>query len=91
MKNTRFEHPFQLSFRSMNLAAVIDAAGHYVQVLRQPGSSRRSVFYADDCEPVQELIRKYESGEPLNISAKQILESRSDLHHRCIKAQMGAL
>lgn len=91
MKKTSFEHSFQLSFHSMNLATAIDAADHYIEVLRQAGNSKRNIFYADDCEKVRELIRLYESGDPLPISAKKLLESRSDIHQRCLKAQSEAL
>jgi len=85
MKRTKFEAPFQLSTRSLNHGAILNAAGFYVEPHKQAGS-RRCVFYADDCPESRDLLEKYDRGEALPLSAKEILQSRSDLHHRALRA-----
>lgn len=89
MKPTKFETPVHLSFRSINLANALEQSGVFVEVLRQ-AATHRCIFYADDTSRVRELIQAYESGETLPIPTKQLLETRSDLHQRCRKAQSEA-
>lgn len=86
MKRTKFEAPFQLSTRSLDQAAVLAAAGYYVEVLKQAATTRRCIFYIDDCTETRDLLSKFEAREPLPIAAKEILQSRTELHHRALKA-----
>lgn len=86
MKRTTFEAPFQLSTRSLDQAAVLDAAGYHVQVLKQAATARRCIFYIDDTPQTRDLLSKFENREPLPIAAKEILQSRTELHHRALKA-----
>lgn len=90
MRKTSFETPFQLSFTSMNIAAILDAAGFYVEVLRQ-AASKRCVFYVDDVKAVRDLIGLYHSGDVVPVSGKRLLASRSVIHQRCLRALMEAI
>jgi hypothetical protein len=81
MKKTKFKAQFQLSTRSMAHAAILEVAGYFVQIVRQPGS-RRCVYYADDLPETRELIRKYDQQEALPLPTKLILEARTDIHQR---------
>jgi hypothetical protein len=91
MKRTKFEHPFQLSTRSLDQASILDAAGHYVECLKQAASARRCIFYADDCIETRDLLSKFEARQPLQIAAKEILLSRTELHHRALCAVQESL
>lgn len=91
MKKTQFEKPFQISTRSLDEAAVIYAAGYYVQALKQAATHRRCIFYFDDCTETRDLLTKFEAREALPISAKELLQSRTELHHMALKAITEAL
>lgn len=90
MKQTKFEAPFQLSTRSMGHAAVLEVAGYFIQIVRQPGS-RRCVYYVDDLPETRELMRQYDQQEALPLPTKSILEARTDIHQRSLRVVQGEL
>lgn len=88
MRQTTFEAPFQLSTRSMAHAAILEVAGYFIQIVRQPGS-RRCVYYVDDLPETRELIRKYDQQEALPLPTKSIIEARTDIHQRSLCVLQG--
>lgn len=90
MKKTKFDTPFQFSFRGINHALILESSGYFVEIVRQPGS-RRVVFYADDSPAVRDILNRFDRGEPLQFPTKELLESRTDLCQRARNVAMGAL
>lgn len=88
MKKNEFEAIFQTTSRDMNHGAVIDAAGYYVQITRQP-AGRRCLYTFDDTPQTRSLIERYELRQPLGIPAKTILNSRTELYHQSIRVCRG--
>ena len=88
MKKTKFETPLQYPFRTINHAAVLEQYDYYVEHVRQPGS-RRVIFYADDIPAVHELLEKFDRGEPLQCSTKELLDIRADICRRAKALAMG--
>jgi len=87
MLQTNFEHPFQLSTRSLDQAAVLAAAGFHIGIIRQAGN-QRCLFYVDDCKQSRELLHNFENRLPIPISAKDLLQQRTELSHRARKIAM---
>ena len=85
-----FKTSLQMSTRCINQAAVLRAAGHYVEVVRTPGS-RRCIFYADDTIETRALIENYEHKELLPISPKAVLNARTQLYHLADRVARGEL
>ena len=75
-----YKSTFQMSTRDINQAATVKAAGFPVEVVRQ-AASRRCVFYLPDLPQTRELIDRYERREALPISAKALLNARTELYH----------
>lgn len=90
MRKTNHETPFQTITRDLNQAAVILAAGYHVEVYRQP-AGRRALFAFDDTPHTRDLIARYETRKPIDIPAKTILQTRTELHHQAIRLCMEAL
>lgn len=83
----KFTTPLQFSFTSINHALIIEKAGHYVEIVRRPGS-RRVCFYADDLPEIHKLLDSFDRGESLNFPTKDLLESRTDLMQRAKRVAM---
>jgi hypothetical protein len=90
MRKKKFETSFQTTSRDLNQAAVIDAAGFYVEVTKRPGT-RRALFTWDDTPTTRDLIERYELRRPLTIDAKSIIQSRTSLHHQALKTCMEGI
>jgi len=89
--NTKFRTSLQFSTRCINQGAILKAAGWPVEVVRQPGSSRRSIFYADDTVETRALIDAYETKQVLPIPAKKIIDAKNQLFYEAGKAGRGEL
>ncbi len=85
---TKFKTSLQFSFRLINHAVVLESFGHYVEIVRQPGS-RRTVFYADDLPAVHDLLEKYDRGDVLGCSTRDILAVRTDIVQRAKRIAAG--
>ncbi|MBW4054347.1 MAG: hypothetical protein HIU83_02885 [Proteobacteria bacterium] len=85
-----FRTPFQMSTTDINRAAIVFAAGHYVEVLKQ-AASKRAVFYFDDIKEIRNLLAQYENREALPLPAKAILNARTELYYQAAKAVREAL
>lgn len=83
-----FKTSLQMSTRCINQAAILKAAGHFIEVVRQPGS-RRSIFYADDTVETRSLIEKFERKDVLPLPAKAVLNARTELYHLARVVQEG--
>jgi len=90
MEKPKFKTSLQFSTRDINHAAVLMAAGYYVEIVRQPGS-RRCVFYADDTSEARTLINSFERRECLSIPPKAILNARTELYHQADRVARGAV
>jgi hypothetical protein len=85
---SRFAAPFQTTTRDCNQAAVILAAGYFVEVRRQP-AGRRALFTFDDTPTIRDLLERYELGQALSIPPKKILQARTTLYHQARKVCLG--
>lgn len=88
---TNFRTSLQFSTRCINQAAILRAAQWPVEVVRQPGNSRRCIFYADDTVQTRALIDAYEAKQVLPIPAKKIIDSKNQLFYEAGKAGRGEL
>jgi hypothetical protein len=85
-----FKTSFQMSTRDINQAAIVKAAGMYVETLRQ-ATTRRAIFYFDDTAEIRSLLDRYERRECLPFPAKSILNARTELYHEAARAVREAL
>lgn len=76
-----FKTPFQQTTRDINQAAVVLAAGHCIEVRKQP-AGRRALFTFDDTPEIRDLLDRYERREALTIPPKSILNARTELYHQ---------
>ena len=90
MEKPEFSTSLQFSTRDINQAAVLRAAGFYVEVVRQPGT-RRCVFYADDTVETRSLIDSFERRECIPIPPKAVLHARTELYHLADRVARGAV
>jgi hypothetical protein len=81
---------FQMSTQNLNHAALIQAAGHAVEVKRQ-ACGVRCVFVFNDTPEIRGLLDRYERGESLDIPPKLIFRARAALRLECDRAVRGVL
>jgi hypothetical protein len=70
----------KMSSANLEHAAIAKAMGHYVEMVKQPGS-RRVVFYFDQDIEVSNNLDRYEQRLCIDVPAKSIADSRNTLYH----------
>lgn len=79
-----------ITTRDVRQAAVIQAAGHQVETLKQPCSPRCLFEFADTPE-IRKLLEDYERRRVLSIPPKAIMTAYTNLLSACKSLKEGAI
>lgn len=81
---------FTMTTADIRQAAVVQAAGHQVNVLKKP-CSPRCIFEFFDNPAIRQLLSDYEQRKVLSIPQKTIMAAYTDLLSACKALKVGSM
>lgn len=88
--DTNLHKIFTITTRDINQASIAKAAGYDIETYKEP-CGRRALFTFSDNPEVRDLLDRYERREALPLSAKSILNARTELYHAASRSVRGGL